>query len=118
MAALGYRGRLGNGLGPMIDLLLDAGASPNSPPSGEYTSLLHAAIRNGELDLARKLLDKGANANAHDPRFGTPLTAASSVGDVTLMKRLIGMGADPSLAGNEHGSIARATSKPGTWLTS
>jgi ankyrin repeat protein len=107
MAALGYRGRLEDGLGPMIDLLLDAGTSPNSPPSEEYTSLLHAAIRKGKLDLARKLLDKGADANAHDARFGTPLTAASSVGDVTLMKRLIGMGADPSLAGNEHGSVAR-----------
>lgn len=91
----------------MINLLLDAGASPNSPPSEKYTSPLHAAIHEGKSDLARKLLDKGADANAHDPRFGTPLTAASLVGNVTLMKRLIGMGADPSLAGHEHGSVAR-----------
>ena len=120
MAALDYLGRLPDGLRPMINLLLDAGASANSPPSEKYTSPLHAAIRKGKLDLARKLLDKGADAKAHDPRFGTPLTAASSMGDVTLMKRLIGMGADPSLAGNEHGSVARnlPPSQVPAWLTS
>ncbi len=88
MATLGTC-NTGNLVAPIFELLLDAGASANSPPSEQYTSPLQAAIHNKHYALALRLLDNGANANAHDPRFATALTAASFRGKVELMKKLV-----------------------------
>ena len=102
---------------PLLELLLDAGASANSPPSEEYTSPLHAAIHNRHYAFALRLLDNGADANAQDPRFGTPLTAASFRGEVELMRKLVEMGADPSLAGQKYGSVSRSLPQSNDRLT-
>lgn len=98
-----FSARRENYAAPMLELLLDAGASVNSPPSEKYTSPLQAAIDSRHDAFAMRLLDNGAEANAHDPRLGTPLTAASFRGEVELMKKLVEMGADPSLAGQKYG---------------
>jgi ankyrin repeat protein len=87
----------------MVELLLDAGASANSPPSEEYTSPLHAAIASRNFSFAQRLINSGADVNAHDLRFGTPLTAASFWGAVELMKKLVDLGADPNLSGHRNG---------------
>jgi len=102
-----FYARRENFAAPMLELLLGAGASADSPPSEEYTSPLHAAIHNRHCGFALELLDNGADVNAHDPRFGTPLTAASFRGEVELMKKLVEMGADPGLAGQKYGSVSR-----------
>lgn len=102
-----FSARQKNYAAPMLELLLEAGASINSPPSDEYTSPLHAAIHNRHYAFAMRVLDNGADVNAHDPRFGTPLTAASFRGQVELMKKLVEMGADPGLAGQKYGSVSR-----------
>jgi len=110
-----------------VHLLLDAGASvanlPEPPPPAQpaltekqkeaqrkqreeaHASPLHAAIAELHHSLVDRLLDLGADANAHDPlsASGTPLASASRWGKVDIMKKLVDRGADPSLAGADYG---------------
>ncbi|KAK3899207.1 ankyrin repeat-containing domain protein, partial [Staphylotrichum tortipilum] len=103
IAALSNPDHYGENL--VASLLLDAGAGVNSPPSEKYTSPLHSAIYNQHFGVAQRLIDDGADVNAHDPRFGTALTAAYFHGMVDMMKRLVEMGAEPSLAGRKYGLV-------------
>ena len=109
--------------------LLEAGANPNAHGCG-YTAL-HAVTwvrkplrgdgdpppqgsgKLSSLDFVRKLVAHGANVNArHDPqRAGggrltltdaTPFLLAAQTGDLPLMKLLLDLGADPSLANAER----------------
>lgn len=98
-----------NKVAPMVNFLLERGVSVNSPPSEEYTSALHAAISRLNTQFIDRLLEAGADANAHDPRFGTALTAAAFWGDVDNMKKLLERGADLALAGEKYGLV---TDKP------
>jgi len=50
----------GRGPLPMLDLLLDKGGDPNRASEGQFP--LHTALSLGRLDLARRLLDAGADA--------------------------------------------------------
>lgn len=50
----------GRGPMPMLDLLLDKGGDPNRASEGQFP--LHTALSLGRLDLARRLLDAGADA--------------------------------------------------------
>lgn len=50
----------GRGPLPMLDLLLEKGGDPNRASEGQFP--LHTALSLGRLDLARRLLDAGANA--------------------------------------------------------
>ncbi|KAK4442332.1 ankyrin repeat-containing domain protein [Podospora aff. communis PSN243] len=81
----------------IADMLLDAGAEVNSGPSLAGTSPLQLAISNLHRASVYKLLDQGADVNAHDPRHPTALAAAVVLGDVDLMKRLVALGADLAL---------------------
>ena len=45
---------------PLASLLLDHGADPNRPGEGGFTAL-HAAAQNGDEELARLLLERGAD---------------------------------------------------------
>ena len=47
-----------------MQALLDAGADVNQPSAGDKTSPLLIATINGHFDLAKLLLDKGADPNA------------------------------------------------------
>ena len=106
MAILGRKGsHRDNSLGPMVDFLLDSGVNVNSAPSEEYTSALQAAIQNYNIPFADRLLDAGADATAHDPRFGTALSAAAFWGNVELMKKLVSRGADYKLGGQKYGLV-------------
>jgi len=98
-----------NETGPMVQMLLDAGASVNSPPSEYHTSALQAAISTYKDEFADRLLDLGADANAHDLRFGTALSAAARHSRVELMKKLVEKGADTTLAGEKYGLVSRLT---------
>ena len=105
MAILGNAYANKNQMGPMVQILLDAGASVNSPPSKKHTSTLQAAIMEHNHAFVDRLLDAGADVNAHDPRFGTALLAAAFWGSVELMKKLVEKGADPTLAGEKYGLV-------------
>jgi ankyrin repeat protein len=95
-----------NATGAMVQTLLDGGANVNSPPSKKHTSALQAAIDSGNFEFVDRLLDLGADVNAHDPRFGTALSAAARWDRVELMKKLVAKGADVTLAGQKWGYIS------------
>ncbi|KAF7182805.1 hypothetical protein CNMCM7691_002466 [Aspergillus felis] len=80
----------------IVHLLLRAGANTEGPKHQTQYAALHAAVRQGDLEMTRKLLEKGADANV---RFcaqtkQTPLQQASSRGNEGLAQILIDFGAD------------------------
>jgi cytohesin len=81
--------------------LLSFGADPSlgggHPP-------LAAAVNNGNLEFARRLLSAGANPNSQDGRGHTPLYTALRGGKPEIAGALLEAGADPNLA-NEDGIV-------------
>jgi ankyrin repeat protein len=76
--------------------LLDGGAAADTPiryGENSMTPLLKAAM-DGRTDIARLLLERGANVNARGGVFGTPLHGAVSRGWDDLIEVLIKAGAD------------------------
>jgi ankyrin repeat protein len=124
--------------------LLDRGADPNTSTLG-WTPLhqlawtrrppiqhgLPPAVQTGRLDsldLAKKLLEKGANPNARmtrEPSDGarnilnrigsTPFLQAAKLGDVPYMRLLLASGADPSITTEEGATPLMAASGVGIW---
>lgn len=93
-------------------LLLEHGANPNVADRGGIMPL-HAAVRNGRLELTYALLARGANPNARlskpeNVMFGdvderlwdagaTPLLTAAKAANVDLMRILVAHSADPTI---------------------
>jgi len=65
-----------------------------------YTPLHHAVI-GGHLHIVDRLLEVGADVNAHEElRIGdTPLKYAVQAGSVEIVERLVRAGADPTIPG-------------------
>ena len=59
-----------------------------------YGSALHIAAREGYLDIARLLIDSGANVDVRDHNDYTPLHNAAWNGNLDMVKFLIDAGAD------------------------
>ena len=59
----------------MVQVLLDAGADPDKTNYHRDTSL-HMAAHNGDLDIAKMLLDGGAKIEMADKNGFTPLQIA------------------------------------------
>jgi len=76
-----------------IDLLLHYGASPDEPDGKGMTALI-LACENGRSDLARKLLDCGADINSRAYDGSTPLSGAVQSRSTSLVKLLLERGAD------------------------
>jgi ankyrin repeat protein len=125
-------------------LLLDRGADPNGDSQG-WTALHQIAwnrkppIQHGmppavptgnmsSLELAKKLLEKGANPNARqtsEPNDGarnilnrlgsTPFLQAAKLGDVDYMRLLLAHGADPSITTEEGATPLMAAAGVGIW---
>ncbi len=74
-----------------------AGSVPMNFPRGGFTPLLFAA-RQGNLEVARILLDAGANVNLGDPDSTTPLVIAIINYHYDLAGLLLERGADPNIA--------------------
>lgn len=100
-----------NNMASVIQVLLDAGAEVNSPPSATHSSALQAAIDTGHEKFVDQLLARGADVNANDPRFGTALSAASRRGSLETMKKLIDKGADITSPGDKYGSPLQAAAQ-------
>jgi hypothetical protein len=83
--------------------LLDHGASTKR--SGKAWSAMHYAVYAGHDEIARLLLDRGADVNARAPNDSTPLMMAALTGHEDLAMMLIGDGADPGLV-NDRGDTA------------
>jgi ankyrin repeat protein len=58
-----------------------------------FAGALHEAAREGEMRLASKLIDEGADLNALDKEGETPLTAAVLAGKLTVVRLLLDRGA-------------------------
>jgi len=70
-------------------LYLRYGYSPNSKDR-RGVSLLHHAIRAGQLEIARLLLEKGANPNSvAEDRGNTPLMDAAATSNIEIIKLLM-----------------------------
>jgi ankyrin repeat protein len=125
-------------------LLIDRGADPNADGQG-WTALhqiawsrrhnagfnLPGPVPTGSLDsldLARKLVARGANLDARvkkEPRDGnrnmlnrigsTPFVMAAKSADVPLMKVLLELGADPKLTTNEGTTALMVAAGVGIW---
>ena len=62
------------------------------------------AIRNGKLDLARKLVNSGTNLNVGDENGNTPLKQAISGGYTSFAEELLTAGANPNFVPKRTGT--------------
>ena len=62
---------------------------------------LHYAVRQGHMEVAARLIEAGANVNAHDERWigNTPLSDNVEEASFEMIRRLIEAGADPTIPG-------------------
>jgi hemoglobin len=60
----------------IVRLLIHSGANPNIPQGQSAATPLHMAARRGHLEIARTLLDLGANPHHKDKKGDTPLQRA------------------------------------------
>ncbi len=90
---------------PRVELLLRYGANVNPVRSGDrYPSPpLCMVAFNGNVAVARLLIEAGADVNAID-RWGTPLFHAASRGHDKIVALLLAGGADPRVQGRQIGS--------------
>jgi len=83
-----------NGSGPMVTLLLDAGADPNATLPGGETALMTAA-RTGKLAPVQALLSRGAAVDAKENQQGqTAIMWAAAEGHTEVVNALIAAKAD------------------------
>ena len=75
----------------------------NSQYFFDESTPLHLSSREGHTDIARFLLEHGANAAAQDERGSTPLHEASMNGHLDIARILVGHGANAA-AQDQHGS--------------
>ncbi|MBZ5606531.1 MAG: ankyrin repeat domain-containing protein, partial [Acidobacteriia bacterium] len=112
MTALLFAAR--DGQAEAVRALVESGANINQPNGSEQTTPLLMAIINGHYDIAKYLLDRGANPNLAAvsglrPLYATvdvqwaplgwfpnPITAQESTAYLDLMKALLDNGADPN----------------------
>jgi hypothetical protein len=81
-------------LAEIVDLLLEAGADPNSP--ADFNSLLGAAVVYRCPEVAAALIDHGADINLPGDNGLAPLIVAVEVGNLEAVKLLVKHGADLS----------------------
>jgi hypothetical protein len=74
---------------------------PGGVPQVMMTPLL-AAVAHKQRLAAERLLDGGADPNRIDPRYGTPVHAATAAGEVELLQLLLDRGGDVN-AGSAQG---------------
>jgi ankyrin repeat protein len=78
-------------------LLLARGGEVNTPSRNSFAvTALHAALAGPTPEIARSLLDAGADVNAVQQDGVTPLQEAAANGNLELVQLLLERGADPS----------------------
>ncbi len=82
-----------NGNTAIVELLLEAGADPNTALPGGETALMTAS-RTGRLGPVKALLARGADVNAREHKGQTALMWAAAEGHVEVVDALLKAGAD------------------------
>ncbi len=101
----------------LVTRLLSKGAEINELGSRFFGngSALHLAVREGYADIAKLLLDRGAEVDVLDPFDVTPLHNAAWNGNIDLFKLLLDAGADINAStydGNTPLSLAQNNNQP------
>ncbi|XP_071793630.1 fibronectin type 3 and ankyrin repeat domains 1 protein-like [Asterias amurensis] len=82
----------------LIQSMVADGASVNERDSGSgWTPLLRCAAMGGDPNVAKVLMNAGAEVNIKDKDGKTPLMIACLNGHVTLVQALVERGADPTV---------------------
>ena len=96
-------------------LLLASGASPNlAARNSTRVAPLHSAVAGKSVEIARELLEHGADVHARQEGGYTPLHGAAVDGDEEAIRLLLGHGADPAArndAGKTPAELARDRGK-------
>ena len=100
-----------NGRRSTTDLLLARGADANSADDDRGNTALMGVAFKGYDEIARLLIDAGADVNLRNHAGQTALMMAALVGQTDIIEMLLASGADASLrdvAGNSASSLAAA----------
>ena len=90
-----------------------ARAAAVNATEADGTTALHWAVRNGDAETARLLLQRGANASARN-RYGvTPLSLAATNGDAALVRALLVAGADANTVVTEGQTVLMMAARTG-----
>jgi ankyrin repeat protein len=92
---------IANGSQEMMDVLIAAGATLEPLP--QEKTLLHFAAQLGNIEIAKKLIEKGLNVNDQENRTQqTPLLCATNFNKIEMIKFLISKGANPNIGDNSN----------------
>jgi ankyrin repeat protein len=95
-------------------LLVQRGAEVDAFGRGWMTgTALHSAVSRLQSDVARILLEAGANPDVRQSAGWTPLHAAAMNGDLASLDLLLGAGADPTAENDEGRSVADLANESG-----
>lgn len=94
-----------------IRLLVKQGVNVNMHSRWLYglpgRTALHVAVKYGQMESARVLLELGADVNAVDvTQDGTPLVLAVYEGNIAMLKLLLANGANPNVNHSRVGMLA------------
>ena len=97
------------GWGTIVQILLDAGATPNAT-NGDDWSALHYAVQACHISVIHTLLNQGANPDLRDVNYWTPLHHAAHSGHLNVVDHLIACGGDyDALTSGSASSLVLAT---------
>jgi hypothetical protein len=89
----------GDGFDNVVELLLAAGVPVDAPLGSSQETALFRSVVTGYLDITKRLLDAGANANMKDENGDAPLIhLAKYCDELELVRRFIKLGADVNAA--------------------
>ena len=89
------------GGGDVVHALVEAGADVNAPSGRQRCAALHMAARRGNAEVARALLDCGADTEVRDHPGDTPLRRAVNLNRFEVAALLVESGADMHARGSQ-----------------
>jgi ankyrin repeat protein len=97
-----------------VALLIERGAEVDAFGRGWMTgTALHSGVSRLQSEVARILLQAGANPDVRQSAGWTPLHAAAMNGDLASVELLLTAGADPSATNDEGRSVAELAGESG-----